>query len=89
MATNTEKIDAILKIVQEIQTQNVVQALEIEDLQDCTKEHDADIDGNGNPGLKADMGMVKANLKLINWIGGIITAAVVLDAVSRLILLVH
>lgn len=89
MATNSEKIDSILTIVQEIKTQNAVQAEQIKTVQECQDEHKKDINGNGKPGLKRDMEKVKGNLILINWIGGIIAGAVIMDAITRLIALVH
>jgi hypothetical protein len=89
MATNTEKIDTILTIVQEIRSQNAVQALQIQNVQECVDEHDEAINGNGKPGLKADVEATKNNLKIVNWLGALIAAAIIMDMVTRGIALLH
>lgn len=40
-------------------------------------KHELDLNGNGKPGLKQDMVVVQAELRLIMWVGGLVTAAVV------------
>jgi hypothetical protein len=41
------------------------------------------VKGNAKPGLEKDMLAVQANVRLTNWIGTIIGAAVLLDLISH------
>jgi hypothetical protein len=43
------------------------------------------VKGNAKPGLEKDMLAVQANVRLTNWIGTIIGAAVLLDLISHYI----
>lgn len=48
-------------------------------------EHEKSIKGNGKPGLQTDMQLVKDNLTRINWIGAIVTSAIIIDLLARIV----
>ena len=49
-------------------------------------EREKQIDYNGKPGLKTDMQLMKEQMGRVYAIGGIITTAILLDFITRLLL---
>ncbi len=49
-----------------------------------TKDHET-INGNGKPGLKTEVQLLKDSMGRINWAFGIFTAAIIADIASRLV----
>ena len=85
MATQAEKIDTILNIVQAIQLDNAARDERDREVKKCVDEHQEILNGNGKPGLKTDIQLLQRNIKVINWIGAIMTGAILADIASRLI----
>jgi hypothetical protein len=48
-----------------------------ENMCDTIGHHDTDLNGNGKLGLKRDMVVAQAEIRLILWIGGAVTLAVI------------
>ena len=60
-------------------------------ISDMTYSHDRSINGNGKPGLKSDtqkntieISVIQTQLGRINWLGAIVTSAIILDVISRI-----
>jgi hypothetical protein len=89
MATNAEKLDEILETVQRLEVANATRDANQRNMQSCLNAVYASVKGNGKNGLEKDVAMVKANIKLVNWVGAVVAGAVLMDAVTRIIALVH
>ena len=48
-------------------------------VQELVKKHDTILGGNGNPGLKTDMALLKRDMARMTWLGGGILLAVIVN----------
>lgn len=71
----------ILAILSDIRTQ----LAERKHYDDKVTALDKCINGNGTPGLKTEMQLVKDQLQRFNWAAGILVAAVLGDIASRIL----
>lgn len=93
MVTNEQILTEIMQIHLRIEEIQLAEAARIERekvTDDMVHSHDRAINGNGKPGLKSDVQTNRSDIQIvrdqvgrINWIGAIITAAIIADIVSR------
>jgi len=82
-----QDIKEILGIVQDIKIQNATRdAIITSVVKQSQKNHDS-IEGNGKPGIKADMERVLGFVKAVSWGLGIVGGAVLIDLVTRVLAL--
>ena len=80
-------IKEILSIVKNIEIQNATRDAERRELLRITAKHELCLEGNGKPGLKADIEKMQANVKIAVWVFGIAGGVFIADSVSKVILL--
>ena len=51
-------------------------------VQELVKKHDTILGGNGNPGLKTDMALLKRDMARMTWLGGGILLAVIANLLT-------
>jgi len=71
----------ILEILHEIKTELAAR----KHLDEKILSLDKCVNGNGTPGLKTDMQIVKDQLNRFNWVAGILSAAVIADLANRIL----
>ena len=82
------KLDAIISGIAEIKSFHAAQEVRLAAVE-CqnTKNREA-IDGNGKPGLKTEMAIMKDGMNRINWVSGALLLFLLGDMVSRVMALV-
>ena len=87
-STDKEILDQLAKITAVLETMHQTEAARLEREKNLTdivnKDHEA-INGNGKPGLKTEVQLLKDGMSRINWAFGIFTAAIIADIASRLL----
>ena len=87
MVEHNKDIKEILNIVKNIEVQNATRDAERKALLASVTKHEMCLEGNGKPGLKADVEKLQNTVKIAMWPLGIAASAFILDAVSRFITL--
>ena len=92
--TNEQILTEIMQVhikIAEIQLAEAARVEREKVLDDMVHSHDRAINGNGKPGLKSDtqkntsdIQIVRDQLGRINWLGALVTAAIVADIISRI-----
>ena len=85
VANYGQDIKAILDIVTEIKVQNATRDAAIESIDSLAKKNYQCIEGNGKPGLKADIEKIQGSMKLISWVSGIVGTGIIIDVFTRII----
>ena len=72
-----EMMSAMMQIEAGRKERESTQRIEIDALKNC-------INGNGQPGLKTDVQLLKARMNGVYWLGGVVTVATVSNIVALL-----
>jgi len=80
-----ESVNEIRDRVAEIQRLESARAEREKINDELIKDHQKAIKGNGKPGLQTEMQLVKDNLKRVNAVGAIVTGAIILDLIARVL----
>ncbi len=79
------KYEKILALLNDIATGNAKRDEQIKGLLEDVAAHKLAIDGNGKPGLKTELEMLKQRIQAVYYIGGIILVAILGDAMTRIL----
>lgn len=85
MAEYTKGIREILDIVTDIKVQNATRDAAIQHIAEISKKNLECIEGNGKPGLKADVEKLQGNMKIAVWFVGISGSVIVVNTITRII----
>ena len=77
-----EAITAQLDKMHQVESARLEREKHLEEI--VAKDHEA-INGNGKPGLKTEVQLLKDGMGRINWAFGIFTAAIIADIATRII----
>mgnify|MGYP001378557583 CR=1 FL=1 len=92
-ASFDERLKAVQETTKEIKT--MLQQIQVDNAANLERQKQIDysvtelkktVFGNGKPGLKTDMQLMKEQMGRVYAIGGIITTAILLDFITRLLL---
>ena len=91
-------IKEILDIVKGIEVSNAARDIKIESIKTLSEKNYICLEGNGKPGIKSDVEHLQDNMvskeeivkiqgsvKIVNWIGGIVGGAIIIDIATRLL----
>ena len=76
-AAESKKLDQILEMLTEIKVSNATRDEEYRQLKENVDKHSLDLEGNGKPGLKADVELIKATLSRVSYMAGALTITLI------------